>query len=39
MIPAENTAAVVLGNGGSGVGLGETSQLRNVITAQVLDLG
>ena len=38
MIPTENTAAVVLVNGGSGVGFEETSQLRNGITARALGL-
>ncbi|MGB3685454.1 MAG: serine hydrolase domain-containing protein [Ornithinimicrobium sp.] len=38
MIPAERTAVVVLLNGGSGVGFGETTQLRNGITARALGL-
>jgi len=38
MIPAENTAVVVLVNGGSGLGFGETAQLRNAITARALGL-
>jgi hypothetical protein len=38
MVPAEKKAAVVLVNGGSGVGFGETAQLRNGITARALDL-
>jgi hypothetical protein len=38
MIPAEAQGAVVLVNGGSGVGFGETTQLRNGITALALGL-
>ncbi len=38
MVPAEKTAVVVLVNGGSGLGFGETTQLRNGITARALDL-
>jgi len=38
MIPAENTGVVVLVNGGSGIGFGETAQLRNGITASALAL-
>ncbi len=38
MIPAEKKAAVVLVNGGSGLGFGETTQLRNGITARALGL-
>ena len=38
MIPAQDKAVVVLVNGGSGVGFGETSQLRNGITARALGL-
>ena len=38
MIPTENAAVVVLVNGGSGVGFGETAQLRNGITARALGL-
>ncbi len=36
MLPAEGKAVVVLVNGGSGVGFGETNQLRNSITAAAL---
>jgi CubicO group peptidase (beta-lactamase class C family) len=36
MIPAEGKGVVVLVNGGSGVGFGETAQLRNGITAAAL---
>lgn len=38
MIPGENKGVVVLVNGGSGVGFGETEQLRNGITAIALGL-
>ena len=38
MIPSEKKAVVVLVNAGSGVGFGETTQLRNAITAQALGL-
>lgn len=38
MMPTEKTAVVVLVNGGSGVGFGETAQLRNGITSRALDL-
>ena len=38
MIPAQDKAVVILVNGGSGVGFGETSQLRNGITARALGL-
>ena len=38
MIPAESTGAVVLVNGGSGIGFGETTQLRNSVTAAALGL-
>jgi CubicO group peptidase (beta-lactamase class C family) len=38
MVPAEKKAVVVLVNGGSGLGFGETIQLRNGITARALDL-
>ena len=38
MIPAEKKAVVVLVNGGSGIGFGETAQLLNGITAKALDL-
>lgn len=38
MLPARHTAVVVLVNGGSGVGFGETTQLRNAVTAQALGL-
>lgn len=38
MLPAEKKGVVVLVNGGSGVGFGETTQLRNGITAIALDL-
>lgn len=38
MAPAENTGAVVPVNGGSGIGFGETTQLRNGITAAALGL-
>ncbi len=34
MVPAEKKGVVVLVNGGSGVGFGETTQLRNGITAR-----
>ncbi|WP_082105148.1 serine hydrolase domain-containing protein [Demequina subtropica] len=38
MIPAGDDAVVVLVNAGSGVGFGETTQLRYAITATALDL-
>jgi CubicO group peptidase (beta-lactamase class C family) len=38
MVPAERKGVVVLVNGGSGVGFGETTQLRNGITARALGL-
>lgn len=38
MIPADRKAVVVLVNAGSGVGFGETTQLRNGITARALGL-
>lgn len=38
MVPAEKRAVVVLVNGGSGLGFGETAQLLNGITARALDL-
>ncbi len=38
MMPSEKKVVVVLVNAGSGVGFGETSQLRNAITAQALGL-
>ncbi len=38
MLPAQNKAVVVLVNGGSGVGFGETTQLRNAVTDQALGL-
>ena len=38
MVPTEKKAVVVLVNAGSGVGFGETTQLRNAITAQALGL-
>ena len=38
MNPAERTGVVVLVNGGSGIGFGETTQLRNDITATALGL-
>ena len=38
MLPAESRAAVVLVNGGSGVGFGETSRLRDAVTAAALGL-
>ncbi len=38
MMPSEKKAVVVLVNAGSGVGFGETTQLRNAITAQALGL-
>jgi CubicO group peptidase (beta-lactamase class C family) len=38
MAPAEKKAVVVLVNGGSGLGFGETAQLRNGITALALGL-
>jgi hypothetical protein len=36
MIPTQDKAVVVLVNGGSGVGFGETSPLRNAITATAI---
>ncbi len=38
MVPAENSGVVVLVNGGSGIGFGETTQLRNGITTTALGL-
>ncbi len=38
MVPAQKTGAVVLVNGASGMGFGETSQLRNGIAARALGL-
>lgn len=38
MVPDEETAVVVLVNGGSGLGFGETMQLRNGITASALEI-
>ena len=38
MVPAEGNGVVVLVNGGSGVGFGETAQLRNGLTAAALGL-
>ena len=38
MVPSEKKGVVVLVNGGSGTGFGETAQLRNGITARALDL-
>ncbi len=38
MMPSEKKGVVVLVNGGSGVGFGETAQLRNSITAAALGL-
>jgi CubicO group peptidase (beta-lactamase class C family) len=38
MAPAEGDGVVVLVNGGSGIGFGETTQLRNSVTAAALDL-
>ncbi|MCB0912844.1 MAG: beta-lactamase family protein [Propionibacteriaceae bacterium] len=38
MLPDEREAVVVLVNGGSGIGFGETSRLRNGITAMALGL-
>ncbi len=38
MIPADHKAVVVLVNGGSGVGFGETAQLRDAVTATALGL-
>ncbi len=38
MVPAEKKGVVVLINGGSGLGFGETAQLRNGITARALGL-
>ncbi|MCP4304980.1 MAG: beta-lactamase family protein, partial [bacterium] len=39
MVVAEQRAVVVLVNAGSGLGIRETAQLRNGITARALDLG
>ena len=36
MVPAEKKGVVVLVNGGSGVGFGETTQIRNGITARAM---
>ncbi len=38
MVPSENKGVVVLVNGSSGIGFGETAQLRNGITARALGL-
>ena len=38
MLPAEKKAVVVLVNGGSGLGFGETTQLRNGITARAMGI-
>ncbi len=38
MIPSRKAGVVVLVNAGSGMGFGETAQLRNTITARALDL-
>ena len=38
MVPAANTGVVVLVNGGSGMGFGETSRLRDGITAAALGI-
>ena len=38
MMPSEQKGVVVLVNGGSGIGFGETAQLRNGITARALGL-
>ncbi len=38
MVPAEKKGVVVLVNGGSGIGFGETIQLRNGITARAINL-
>jgi len=38
MIPADRKAVVVLVNGGSGVGFGETAHLRDAVTATALGL-
>ena len=38
MVPSQNRGAVVLVNGGSGMGFGETTQLRKGITARALGL-
>ena len=38
MVPAEKKGVVVLVNGGSGIGFGETTQLRKGITARAIDL-
>ena len=39
MVPAEKKGVVVLVNGGSGLGFGETTQLRNGITARAMGFG
>ena len=39
MVPAEKQAVVVLANGGSGLGFGETAELLNGVTARTLGLG
>ncbi len=38
MVPADKKGVVVLVNAGSGMGFGETAQLRNAITAEALGL-
>lgn len=38
MMPSQDKAVVVLVNGGSGIGFGETTQLRNAVTAAGLGL-
>ncbi|WP_082098847.1 serine hydrolase domain-containing protein [Demequina iriomotensis] len=38
MVPARDDAVVVLVNAGSGIGFGETTQLRNAVTASALGL-
>ncbi len=38
MLPADQDGVVVLVNGGSGIGFGETAQLRNGVTARALGL-
>ncbi|MGH1490108.1 MAG: serine hydrolase domain-containing protein [Acidimicrobiales bacterium] len=38
LVPNQNKAAVVLVNGASGIGFGETTELRSGITARALDL-
>jgi CubicO group peptidase (beta-lactamase class C family) len=38
MVPAERRGVVVLVNGGSGIGFGETAELREAITARALGL-